>query len=130
MEGAESWTPALLEIKVSGSADRAAQFPVAAGTIMLGGWSHGHCSPPATVFSGAMGSGATAGGSRIAGTTSTVWLVCPLSVFQPTHLYIYRCVELFSIMVCGTEETLLSYGNYCLCLEGKRQKKCHRLPWC
>lgn len=62
MEGAESRTPALLEVKVSGSADRAAQFPVAAGTIMLGGWSHGHCSPPATVFSGAMGSGATAGG--------------------------------------------------------------------
>ena len=51
-------------------------------------------------------------GVRIAGTTSTVHLVCLLCVFQSTHLYMYRCVELFSIMVCWTEETLLSYGNF------------------
>ena len=83
MEGAESWTPALLEIKVSGSADRAAQFPVAAGTIMLGGWSHGHCSPPATVFSGAMGSGATAGGPGLQAPPPLFGWCAPSLCFSP-----------------------------------------------
>ena len=83
MEGAESWTPALLEIKVSGSADRAAQFPVAAGTIMLGGCSHGHCSPPATVFSGAMGSGAPAGGPGLQAPPPLFGWCAPSLCFSP-----------------------------------------------
>ena len=38
-----------------------------------------------------------------------------LCVFQSTHLQMYRCVDLSSVLVCWVEEPLLSYGCFTSC---------------
>ena len=45
-------------------------------------------------------------------TVSWFWLLC---MFQSTHLWTYRCVDLSIVLVCWAEETLLNYECFTSC---------------
>lgn len=93
---------------------------------------HGcHCSwdsgvlCSATGFSGAVGSPAMV--SRLGSWVPPPMLqqFCLLFVLQSTHFQMYRRVELSGILVCWTEEALLSYGCFTSCRLKERDRASH-----
>lgn len=87
---------------LQGCASTAVLLPVATGTtatMRLELRMCLHSCLPGSVGLRASGSAAAAGGARVLGTASTVFLICLLYVLESTHLCRYHCADLSSILV-------------------------------
>ena len=83
-----------------------------------------------TRFAGAAGSAAVVGGHDPSISYAVPWF-CLLCVSQFIHLQTYRCVGLFSILMCWTDEALWNFECFTSCRQKARDKgsfSCHIVP--
>ena len=109
-----SWAPPMLEGQ--GRGPRCCCSPLACGHGCRE-WSGGHsvCTtfPAATGFSEAVGSAASVGGPGLQ--ARALRFLRPRCVFQYTQLWVCRCVEFSSALLCWAEAPLLSCGCFTGC---------------